>query len=81
MIGYMNKKITTIDELAVMLEGAFQKIEKRLDVLESGSNEIKAEIVQLRKDFKDVDTRTAVIAIELRVSALERKVDLSPQKR
>ncbi len=80
MLLCMNKKITTIEDLAVMLEGVFRKIEKRLDILEAGSNEIKAEIVQLRKDFKDADTWTAVIAIELRVSALERKVDLSAQK-
>lgn len=77
----MNKKITTIDDLAVMIEGEFRSIEKRLDVLEEGKDEIKAEIIQLRKDFKDADTRTAVIAIELRVSALEQKVDFSPQKR
>ena len=74
MIFGVNKKITTIEGLAMMFEGVFQKIEKRLDVLEEGKNEIKAEIVQLRKDFKEADTRTAVIAIELRVSALEKKV-------
>ena len=75
----MNKKITTVEDLAVMLEGQFRHVDSRLDGLETADEEIKAEIARLRKDFKDVDTRTAVIAIELRVAALEKKVDLSPQ--
>jgi predicted nucleic acid-binding Zn-ribbon protein len=77
----MNKKITTIEDLAVMLEGEFRRIDKRLDALEDYMNKMKSEmkevrvdVAQLRKDFKDADTRTAVIAIELRVAALERRV-------
>jgi hypothetical protein len=87
----MNKKITTIEDLAAMIEGEFrmtgkrfEKLEACVDKLESEIKnlraELKADIAQLRKDFKDADTRTAVIAIELRVAALEKKVDLSPQK-
>jgi hypothetical protein len=76
----MNKKITTIEDFAMMVEGEFRRMERRFDVLETEEKETKAEIVQLRNDFKDADTRTAVIAIELRASALEGKVDLSSQK-
>jgi uncharacterized protein YoxC len=70
-----------IEDLAVMLEGEFRRIDKRLDALEECMNTMKSEmkgvrvdVAQLRKDFKDADTRTAVIAIELRVAALERRV-------
>jgi predicted nucleic acid-binding Zn-ribbon protein len=84
----MKKKITTIEDLAVMIDKEFRGIEKRFDRLEARMDEVegevrlvKADIAQLRKDLKEADTRTAVIAIELRVSALEKKVDLSAGKR
>lgn len=98
MLGCMNKKITRIEDLAVMIEGEFRRIDGRFDNLEMRMDTLedridtleremkklsvglRADIAQLRKDFKDADTRTAVIAIELRVSALEKKVDLSSQK-
>jgi chromosome segregation ATPase len=101
MLGCMNKKITTIEDLAVMIEGEFRGIEKRFDMLEVRMDKLEtrmdklearigkieseiakmsADIAQLRKDLKDADTRTAVIAIELRVSDLEKKIDLSAKK-
>jgi predicted nucleic acid-binding Zn-ribbon protein len=81
----MHKKITTIEDLAVMLAGEFRGIEKRFNELEERvhklelridelEGEMRAGIAQLRKDIKEADTRTAVIALEIRVSKLEGMV-------
>ncbi|MDR3582245.1 MAG: hypothetical protein P4L67_03150 [Candidatus Pacebacteria bacterium] len=95
----MNKKITTIEDLAVVLEGEFRGIEKRFDGLEACvhklelpmdrlelrmdklevhmnkvEDDLKTGMVQLRKDIKEADTRSAVIALEIRVNKLEGSV-------
>ena len=92
ILGRMKKKITTIEDLAVLLEGEFrridgefQKVNKRFDALEirmdrlearvdKSEATLKAEIALLRKGLREIDTRTAVIALEVRVSKLEGTV-------
>jgi hypothetical protein len=74
MLECMNKKITTIGDLAVMIEGEFRGIEKRFDALEVQIDRMAREIKEVRVDVKTFDTRSALINLELRVSKLERKV-------
>ncbi len=92
----MNKKITTIDDLAVMIGKESQAAEKRFGILENKIEKmavdikeirtdvggihkeingmykemggIHADIKEIRMDIKSVDTRSAVIGLELRVS-------------
>lgn len=70
----MNKKITTIDDLAVMIEKESRTTERRFDTLEEKIEKIVVDIKEIRIDMKNIDTRSAVIGLELRVSKLEGSV-------
>ena len=84
----MNKKITTIDDLAGMIEKESRVTGRRFDTLEEKMEKIvvdikeirtdvagiHSQIKEIRVDIKNVDTRTAVISIGNRVSKLEGTV-------
>lgn len=60
------KKITT-DDLAVMVKDGFDHMEKRIDGLEKGQEEIKLKL-------DNVAYRFEVVELQRRVALLERKL-------
>jgi chromosome segregation ATPase len=47
----MNKKITTIDDLAVMIEKESSANEKRFGTLEDGLTELKSEFAEIKENM------------------------------
>ena len=75
-----NNSKTTIDDLAVMvkggfdtMDGRFDKVENKLEVLEQGQEEIK-----LRLD--NVAYRFELVELQRRVELVEKKVGINYQK-
>jgi hypothetical protein len=76
----INKKIKTIEELAVMVEMGFRMFGKHFEWIDARLDRLEKSDERFREDIKEIDTCIAVIALQLCVSALEKKVDLSPGK-
>ncbi len=70
----MNKKITTIDDLAAMIEKESRVTGSRFDTLEEKIEKMAIDIKEIRADIKNVDTRTTVISLGNRISKLEGTV-------
>jgi len=70
----MNKKIISIEDLAAMIEAGFRMVDKHFDRIDVRLDKLEAENKRIRTDLAETDTRTAVIALQLRVSKLEGNV-------
>jgi hypothetical protein len=70
----MNKKITTIDDLAIMIEKESRTTEKRFNALEEKMEKIALDIKEIRSSIKEIDVRNAVIGLDIRVSKLEGSI-------
>jgi chromosome segregation ATPase len=105
MLLDMNKKITTIDELAVMTNKSFEAVEAqiakgqeqitahtarletrmdkfekyvegRFDGMENRFDDISRELKEGKNRIKEVDTREAVVNLEVRVDKIERELKM-----
>jgi len=49
-----NTKVTTIDDLAIMVANGFDKVDQRFDKVESDVSELKSDISELKEGNKNI---------------------------
>ena len=72
-----DKKITTIEDLAIMIQGEFSAIHKRFDSLTEEVLAIKIDLERLKSSLANVAYRFEIEDLEKRLEAVENKLEIN----
>jgi len=81
MSGMKKKKITTIEDLAVLMQNEFLSIQERFDgvdgrfdQVDEQFDEMKEEIKELRRDIEDLKLRTGEMVFRFEIKEIEKRL-------
>lgn len=69
-----NKKITTIENLAIMIQGEFTAIQKRFDKVDKDIAVLKAEVSSIKYDLEDLKLKESQVAFRYEIQNLEKRL-------
>jgi len=68
------KKITTIEDLATLMQQEFLSIHEKIDHLSVDMKSIKSEIKEFRMDLEDLKLRMGETAFHFEIKELEKRL-------
>jgi hypothetical protein len=70
----MKKKITTIEDLAILVQKEFLAVGKRFDKIEYDIKDLKHEVLELRSDMDDLKLRMGEFAYRFEFKDFEKRL-------
>jgi len=68
------KKITTIEDLGILIQGEFLNMDGQLKEIRADTKSLKLEIAELRNDINDIKLRMGEVAFRFEISDMEKRL-------